>query len=207
MGFYQDIISKYGLQTSSLLKRWSRLNIKAAKLINRRIFLHQCKNHGISPNHVTNSVTGLFKLFGDGNQPLERKIMDFTTRLTFRIINLEISHVNFQIVQNSKFMKDIKSKLQQILPNHITFEFERRLNIKFNKIFYHVKTTNLNKLNKLKETYKSKFQFQDKWFVNLSTTNVPEYVKTTLALGPKFSFKTTVNEIHMGKLVADIENL
>lgn len=207
MGFYQDIRSKYGIQTSTQLKRWSNLNTKAANLVNRRIFLHQCKNHGIPPSHVTNSVKNLYNLFGEGNQPLEKKILDFNHRLIFRIVNIEISHVNFLISQNSKFVDKIKSQLQSTIPRHIFIEFERRLKIRFNTVFNRVKLTNLNKLNALKQNYINKFRIQDKWFVNLSTTNVPEDIKVTLALGPKFSFKTTTKDIHMGKLVADIENI
>lgn len=207
MGFYQDISNNFGAQTSNKLKRWSNLNIKAANLINRRIFLHQCKNNGVPPNHVTNSTRSLFKLFGEGNQPLERKILDFNTRLMFKIISLEISHVNFQIVQNTKFINKLKSDLQQLLPQYIFLEFERRSTIKFNKVFHNVKVTNLNKLNNLKQNYRDKYKIQEKWFVNLSRTNVPQDVKITLALGPKFSFKSTIKDIHIGKLVADIEGL
>lgn len=190
-----------------LFKQWNKSTSKSARLTNRRVFLHKCKEYGVHPNHISNNTRGLFSLFGDGNQGIQRKVTELNLRLGLKIINLEISHVNYQLSKISKLKSSLKSKLQQVVPQYITQEFERRQKIYYSKIFHSVKVNNLNKFERLKHEQKLNFNIQDKWLVNLSQTNLPENVKTILSLGPKFSFKTNYKDIHMGRLVSDLESL
>lgn len=76
MGFYEDINSSYGPETTRDLKLWSTNNNKLASAKNRRIFLLECKRQELIPRHITTNIKNVMGLFEYNNSKLNMKIKD-----------------------------------------------------------------------------------------------------------------------------------
>lgn len=209
MGFYQTITSRYGIQTSNIMKEWSNNNRKTANLLNRRIFLLESKRLGLTPDHVGTGVKNVLNLFEfyTGTR-FNRKINAFNKNLINRLLSLEIEHTHLKISHVSKCNTMIERELRQTIPTEILREFFRRQQITYNKIFHRTKTTNLKKIKTLqRRIHRVNYKVPDKWFKNLSQTEVPEEVRIILSLGSKFNVPLHQKEINIKDLITDIESI
>ncbi|XP_044744509.1 uncharacterized protein LOC123306525 [Coccinella septempunctata] len=180
-----------------------------ANLLNRRIFLLECKRLGLTPNHIGAGVRNVLNLleFHTGSR-FNRKISGFNKNLVNRLLSLEIEHTHLKISHISKYNGTIKRELRQTIPTEIHKEFFRRQQVTYNKIFHKVKITHLRKIKALqRRIHKADYKVLEKWFKNLSQTAVPEEVRIVLGLGSKFSVPLDHKEINIKDLIADVESL
>lgn len=209
MGFYRTMTSRYGIRTSDIMKEWSNNNRKIANLLNRRIFLLECKRLGLTPNHIGTGVKNVLNLveFHTGSR-FNKKISGFNKNLVNRLLSLEIEHTHLKISHICKYNSTIKRELRQTIPTEIHREFFRRQKTTYNKIFHKVKATNLRKIKALqRRIHKADYKVPEKWFKNLSQTTVPEEVRTVLGLGSKFNVPLDHKEINIKDLIADVESI
>lgn len=209
MGFYRTISTHYGIQTSDIMKEWSNNTRKMANLLNRRVFLLECKRLGLTPNHIGAGVKNVLNLFefyaGSG---FNGKIGGFNRNLVAKLLSLEIEHTHLKISHIKKHKCTIERELRQSIPSDTLREFFRLQKITYNRIFHKAKDTNLRKIQALqRKVNKVDYRVQEKWFRNLSQTEVPEEVKTVLALGSKFNVPVNQNDIDIKDLIADVENI
>lgn len=205
MRFFRHIHRLYGPTNVGLLKEWAKMNTKIAALRNRRIFLLKCRKERIFPNHISNGLNNVNNLLHHQRGRLGHQINTFNLRLRQKLLNLEISITICDLNTMEKKIETIKNKLT--IPQHIIIEYDRRLKIKYNRLFHIIKNKNLNKLDKLKEDEANKIIIQNKWFKNLTTVIIPKNVQFILALGPKFSLCPAVSDLKISTLLADLENI
>lgn len=206
MGFYEDINSSYGPETTRDLKLWSTNNNKLASAKNRRIFLLECKRQELIPRHITTNIKNVMGLFEYNNSKLNMKIKDFNDKTTKKILNLEISQINHKIKLLERHISEIQRKLQH-LPENILREYKSRLNISYNKKFHQIKDTNIKKLNSLQERNitGTGIKTQNKWIKNLTTKQIPQSVNNLLSLGSKFIIQSTKKDVNIENIIADTE--
>lgn len=108
-------------------------------MINRRIFLLECKRKGLKPDHITNSAKNLFNLLDNGPRKLSNKISNFNNRLIFQIINFEITYTNSKIKVITNLMSKIEENLLVNLPVNILNNFKAKQLVNFNRIFHNIK--------------------------------------------------------------------
>ncbi|XP_044744343.1 uncharacterized protein LOC123306421 [Coccinella septempunctata] len=63
MGFFNQIMTIYGMNMVLHFKEWSKDNKRLARSINNRIFLLRCRKSGIYPKHIVNEVKCVYSLF------------------------------------------------------------------------------------------------------------------------------------------------
>ncbi|XP_044749738.1 uncharacterized protein LOC123310338 [Coccinella septempunctata] len=191
------------------MKEWSNNNRKIAGLLNRKIFLLECKRLKLTPNHIgagVKSVLSLFEFYV-GNK-FNRRVTDFNKKLVHKLLSLEVEHTHLKISHVQKEKAYIEEKLEHLVPSTTLLEFYRRQQITYKRIFNKIKTTNLNKVKNLQmKSYKTDYRVKEKWFKNLSTMEIPEEVKTVLSLGGKFSVPINPREVKVKNLIADVEGI
>ncbi|XP_044760791.1 uncharacterized protein LOC123318241 [Coccinella septempunctata] len=204
MGFFEEITHNYGSVTTKEMKLWSTNNKKMAAALNRRIFLLECKRQGLTPKHITSNLKSIMGLFEYGNQRLNKKIREFNDVTKKKILNLELCQVNQKIRRLQLENDKTKHRLRH-LPEYILKEYQRRLEISFNREFHVIKEANIRKINNLKNNSISNFKTQEKWIKNLSSKELPNTVKNLLSLGSKFSIPTTKKDVNIDRIIADTE--
>lgn len=207
MGFYQDITTRYGINTTNWLKRWSNLNTKKASFVNRRIYLLECRRNGINPRHITQNQKSLFNLMEGASVSFIRRLDEFNKRVGNKILNFEISHTNYVLKEIDKEMLDLYKNIVKVLPRMTYENYFSKQKIAFSKKFHKTKEENLVKIGKLISENRANWKIADKWFRNISSKQIPENVKLVLALGPKFNLHTTVKDINVERLLAHVEQL
>lgn len=204
MGFYEDITNRYGMETAKNLKIWSSNNNKLASSRNRRIFLLECKRQELVPSHITSNMKNIMGLFEYENSKLNSKIRDFNEKTIRKILNLEISQVNYKITKIENDNKKIKNAVQH-LPRQILTEYSHRMHKAYNKRFHEVKKVNMKKIEDLNRKKRNHIEIQEKWLKNLSKKTIPDTVKNLLSLGSKFSLPITNKDIKIENIIADVE--
>lgn len=205
MGFFHDIHHRYGLQTVRSLKLWAHTNTKLASMINRRIFLLKCRQHGVIPPFISNdpgiNPTTLSTWDPKAREHIDRNL----TKLKKQILNVEIQstikHINYLEIS----LTEIENNLTNSLPLYIFTTFKRKQSITFKRNFYRIKDRNIKKLAKLTTNALLNLNIQKKWFRNLSNSAIPREVATFLSLGPKFCINPTLKQVGVHRILSDVE--
>lgn len=205
MGFYQDIRNNFGYATMRDLKEVAKINNKLATLRNRKIFLLQCRRHGLLPKRITTGVKNVTKLTAEARGRTMHSTLQFNNRLRARILNLEIKITHDSLLDVEKKFGNAKSRITSKLPYYIVVEFFRRQSICYNKVFFRVKCTNMRKFSSLKENCAPKIKTPDNRVKNLTDINIPSDVLSFLALGPRFSIEPKNKDINIPKFLADVD--
>lgn len=209
MGFFQTISTVYGIRTSHFMKEWSNNSRKMAGLLNRRIFLLECKRLKLTPGHIGTGMKNVLSLFEfNVGSRFNRKIIEFNKNLVNKVLSLEIEHTHLRIKHIHDNNIYIEGELRQLVPSVTLQEFFKHQRVAYNKIFDRIKSTNMKKIKDLqRKSHKVTYNIQEKWFKNLSSIQIPEEVKTILALGSKFSIPMNPRELNIRSLIADVENI
>ena len=205
MGFYTRIRSSYGNEAMIALKEWAKLNIKLAKLRNRRIFLLECKRLNARPAHILQQIGSLFNTADTELANMAGTINRFNKRLVHRILNLEVQITVKIILSTENLLNRQKSIAYSLIPNFILREYQSRLIFQYNRIFSKIKRLNLGKINLTKTNTLHNVCGRPQWLRNLTSTNIPENIKTVLSLGPKFSIQPSIRDIPMRRLLGQVE--
>lgn len=205
MGFYTRIRSSYGIEAMIALKEWAKLNIKLAKMRNRRIFLLECKRLDARPAHILQQIGSLFNTTDTELANMAGTINRFNKRLVHRILSLEIQITIKIILSTENLLNRQITTAYSLVPNFILHEYRSRLVFQYNRTFNRVKRLNLGKINLMRTTTLHNVCGRPQWLKNLTSTNIPEEVTTVLSLGPKFSIPPSVRDIPMKRLLGQIE--
>lgn len=203
MGFYARIRSTYGDETYSNLSTWTKNNTKLASLRNRRVFLLQCKSCGVKPNHIVDRVKCIFSNIRSRQSGEE--VLNFNKKVIHRLLLLEIKITVKEIVKLERETVALWHRLEESLPRYILTEYKCRQLIRYNRIFAQIKNKNSRKLKNLQQKQTSHIKSQNRWIKNVSSTDIPNDIKSFLALGPKFSIEIPKKEVSIPNLLADVD--
>lgn len=209
MGFYQEITNTYGFNTTRSLKQWANINIKLANKVNRRIFLLQCKKFKIVPLHIIQNSKHVLGLLTTPNTRIRKDLTNFNSRLGYRILDFEIRITVNDINYLNHSLDVVINSVFNILPQNIFVTFLQRMERAFQRKFTQVRSLNLQKFNRLKQSQIKDKLFKDnkKWLKNLTNIMIPPDIENFLSLGPKFSIQVNSKKLHVGGLLADVESI
>lgn len=206
MGFFNYIMTVFGINLVVHFKEWAKDNKKLANSINNRIFLLRCRHDGIYPKHIVNEVKCVYSLFQE-KHPYNRKICTMVNKLKRDILNLEIKIVNWRITRLVKSIVYHRSSLRNRVPDRLISDFAMRQEKFFQRTLNSVRSANVRK-------YHSLFSLADRpdvvtqpnWLVNLTNVELPWFVSKILSLGSKFSLPYELKDFPWLDLLSDIEN-
>jgi len=177
------------------MKSWITTKKRIFTSKQQLIFLLRCRKYDILPAHIKNLKTSVFFHSNSVNQ----KYYNIVRRNAFRLLNLEIKDINFNLNFLQSNIHNIEKRLSDYLPPELLtrfFEFNKQKLLTFNRIkkndsikkFYSLMRSNNLSLNPFKEIDRSK------WLVNLSNKKIPDNVLDILSLGDKFSIPVNQND-------------
>lgn len=197
--YYQHIKLKYNNNTCILLKHFSNQQKTLTKQKQRLNFLLSCKNSGIIPNHLQNTIITQISLQKD----LERTIENFLTK----IINIQIRETHLIIKETRTNIHFTEIKIKETLSKKEFIDFKERQLKTYKKMAENINTAQTLKLEKLKQKKfeNIKISYNEDWFVNTTTIEFPEETKWLVSLGEKFSLPINGKNFSAIHVVADIE--
>lgn len=211
--FYNNIKEKYGSEVVYNLKQYSKNKEKLAQFKNRKIFLLKTKSKHIFPKFMNFNFNHI--QFEDQKNELEFQNVMYTFKK--KVMNLLIQDT---VTRENQIMKQINVNLNyitQYLPESTCETFVVLEEHKFETKFCKIRETNINKFNILMKS-KNKpilYDYCENSVENVSSIQVPDYVKKTLSLGQQFSipFKLKNNndvvsnkQLPVNQIICNIEN-
>lgn len=121
MGFYNDIQKGYGEEIAGFLKKWSSLKKKMNNLLNNKIFLLQCRDKEIIPNHLRIKRGYLIRNYD--SYKATYKALSCGIRMERTLLNLEIINIHNKLKHTSHTIKYIEYMMVERLPATITNRF------------------------------------------------------------------------------------
>lgn len=207
MGFFQDIGHQFGNRTATLMRRYHSNLEKISSLSNRLTFLERCKHNGIKPDHISHRTIRFYDLFECKDSQTLTEIQRFKHRLEQKVLLLEIKITIKNLKYSNKCQANLESNFKDLIPSEIFIEFKRRSSIKYSYHYNKSKRQQLDKFNRLIQSQCKSIHTEDKWFKNISTTDVPADIANFLALGPKFSIQPENQEISTPHILAEVETI
>lgn len=155
--FYVRIQREYGNLAVQNMKEFANTNSRLANLINRRIFLLECKRNKIVPNFIEQTT----KNFWHVPQRMTRRNIDTVQALTQQVtkklhcvtIRETIDYIRRLQTNRSRLL----NVLSNLIPRHILDDFLFMQQLSYNKLFNKVKIRNINKITNLKSKKKEPF--------------------------------------------------
>lgn len=209
MTFYKYVRRYFGNIIVKNMKAFSSLKRNLALQLNRRIFLLECKRLKLQPNFLKRGLKNLYNCIQCINDHTLKRLNEIHSKVTQKLLRLEIDNCHAKI-NNIKFeLQHIQNYiLNSNLSNEILYMYFKSQSIRFTKIFDAIKFKNLNKIAVLKQTHSNKqFKPNENWLVNKSNKFIPDNIKHFLSMGSKFALKTTLNDINISKLLAEVESI
>lgn len=204
-GFFNNARNTYGQQTVDLLKDWFNCSKKLASMVNRRIFLLQCRMKNVFPNHIINNVNCIYTLQIEEN-PYKKETDSILKKFRKSILNLEIKITIWKVSKLETKIKFIEEKVKESMEVSVINNFKDRVQNRYNKLFNDIKLDNIKKLNSLQNKYCDvNIRYQSDKIFNFTNVNIPNEVKRILSVGPKFGLPLTKKEIPIPTIVKDIE--
>ncbi|XP_072383799.1 uncharacterized protein [Diabrotica undecimpunctata] len=206
MGFYNNIRVNYGAEALRLLKDYQKTNVRLAKERNRRLFLLSCRSKGITPKHIVHATSSV-QNYIHRNGFWQLQGCQQIIRLDSKLLNVEIATNHRVLKQLEKSLTEQKTEIIRSTSEYDWMQFSHIQSIRYNKIFYSIKSDNIKKINSLYQSCcKSVLKTDPKWIKNLSTTTIPDDILGFLALGNKFSIEPKLGkDFQVKTLLADLE--
>ncbi|XP_073826795.1 uncharacterized protein [Musca autumnalis] len=193
------------------INRHKNLQIKATKIKSSITFLIRCRNSGIIPKFIKNSMKHIQKMFKTNynNHHIITTLRSLMETFQGKLLNLIIKQKHEELKNNENALTIIDNMLNKNLPQ------EERIKLKFNEKIIVTGSQkkqdeiHKHKFNNLQKTLIEELNIQhnDHWFVNKTTTTFPEDVKWLLSLGDKHCLPTTRREFPLFKFIADAEDI
>lgn len=204
-GFLQQMKNIYGQQIVFLLKDWLNFTKSLASMINRRIFLLQCRMKNILPNHIVNNVNCVYTLQTE-DHPFKKESNILLRKFRKSVLNLEIKITIWKITQLKTKIKLIEDEVKEVLDYNSWHNFKEKVEKRFKNIFKEIKLSNVKKLNCLENKYNNvSIKYQDNQIFNYTNLEIPIEAKRILSVGPKFGIPLTKKEIPFHTIIKDIE--
>lgn len=186
-------------------------------------FLLSCRNRDIIPNHLLKLTRNLFF----HNQKSIHKFNILINNLARRVLNMEIDdiHTHIQSLHKQKhfLLENIKHITNDCVASalfvYLNDSFEKQktqLDHKHNKKIngFHGKRNlidnhNNNNTDQNNNHHNNRSSdtthTREKWLINLTNHNIPQYVKDTLCLGEKFNFSIQFKSKHAFEFFKHLE--
>lgn len=123
---------------------------------------------------------------------IKRKFNNFVSANQVKLLNFEIEDLHINLNYLRKKLTDIKSRLDERLPHDLLKKIFELNKYRIRSFNYKIKYNSINKFNNLTRKYNidlNPFRNIDKskWFVNISSKNIPDTVSDLLSLGDGFA--------------------
>ncbi|XP_044744639.1 uncharacterized protein LOC123306618 [Coccinella septempunctata] len=126
--------------------------------------------------------------------------------MSSRILNMEISFTIKRIDNLSFTLAQLDDELNDLLPTYLE-EFHHTQTRSYRAVFSKNRKILDKKFLDLKKRKLNSIKYKDKWFRNLTDTQIPNEVKVLLSLGPKFSIAPRpIRDLPIKNIIADVEN-
>lgn len=193
MGFFHYVRCRYGPRAAAESKQLTKDWLKLTKYKNKRMFLMRCRDEGMFPNFINNSI-----LVHTNNNKILNSI--FTLKYSILINSLK---------DCSRMIKNLEYSISFLIGSLSIWlsriDLEKFLNSQFRKnerIFNEIKTNNIKKINKLIQSHSSLFHnfktnvknHLDSWFQNITGEVVDQDIAYIFALGPNFSIPCSAKQ-------------
>lgn len=203
--YYKDLEYEHGITCRNTAKKYQNNHNTMNRTEQTKQFLLKCRKNRLTPTFIINRTKHLM-----GRETATRmniEVVSLIRETNRKILNIEIKDSMREMSYLKTKAKNLHNKLYRLAPQHIinTLISNIRNN---NSISFSKKTTTLNsKYEKLIITQTPKIQYNKEWIKNLSDVSLPDDVLMMLALGPKFAVYQRKNEVPVGKIIADVENI
>ena len=208
-GFYHRIQNTYGFSGVTLLKEWSHSQMSYAKQFNQRIFLLRCRKLEVFPKHLQTQGLQPIAFFCPN---MENRLFNIRHNFQKSILNLEIRDLCTSIGRLRNYISHLENKIYNLFPDRVSQDFFQFESIKINRFFHDCKFKCKNKIDRLINSLEcngktiSNSNLNQKWFKNLSGTQIPDNVAKVASLGINFGLTLENREIPTFNIIADIES-
>lgn len=139
---------------------------------------------------------------------LKKKLNNWQSKIEFELLNIAISEVHTEIDHWKKRLKFLNRSINRLIPVHIADKFRSTQKAKNEKLFMKIRTKQSRKFDKLPEEKFDELRQMTKphWTVNISSTEIPEYVENVLSLGPNFGLPYKYKEVPIIQVMSSIES-
>ncbi|KAK9882602.1 hypothetical protein WA026_022230 [Henosepilachna vigintioctopunctata] len=205
MGFFDNIRQQYGPEILKHVKEYSNNNRKLSSLRNRRIYLLKCRSIRVLPNHISHSIGHLGRQMEYKDAVTGQRIRKFVSGFGHRLMNFEVdlTHKNIQFLSARQIL--LEDIIREAITPYLWVQFRHIVSVAYNKIFNKVKVKNIKKLQRIRDEHLKPMVIQDKWISNISEVQLPEDVRTILALGPKFCLPPSKLDLNMAGLLSQFD--
>lgn len=197
------IEQSHGYHAKKMLKSYHNQNNSILKTKNGIQFMIQCRNNKLIPGFIQKRTNRLVKTMGFENLKLKK----FVTQTNKKLLNLTIGHYFKELNKQEHKLKNIIYKIKNNIPHPTikTFLHTQRQSTKLMK--ENLKTKTNEKFSEIWKNEDIEIKPADGWFMNLSNQPIPENIKNTLALGPKFAIGYTKDNFPLYNTISETENL
>ncbi|XP_073827824.1 uncharacterized protein, partial [Musca autumnalis] len=195
------------------INKYKNLEAKRTKLRSTITFLIRCRNFGIIPQLIKNSIKNVHKLIEGNKETKELVYNKLTTHIENfqqKILNIIIEHKHNLLKENAKKCELTNNNLEKkILTEDELCTLRRAENTALETLKHKQKQIHIQKFEKLMEKQRRELNIQinDNWFVNKTNKNIPDNIKWLLSLGPKFALPTTKDNFPLFKYITDGEEI
>lgn len=198
--------------TKRSINRHTNLKVKIEKIQSSITFLIKCRNSGIIPNFIKNSMKKVYNILEnqtESDYTLQRTLTNYIDNFQSKILNIIIKHKH----NTKKVHNENKKHIEEILNKQLSQEEIEKMMFRENTITDKIrKKSNENHKNKyqklmIRQRTDLGIKFNEKWFVNKTDTEFPDDVKWLLSLGQKHALHIPKPEFPLFKYIADAEDL
>lgn len=191
--------------TAEILKQYCNTLRKLANEEENLKFNLECKNYGIIPKYMENSLKTVDSIFFQ--EKSQRKLSKCKNFFMHKIMNIKVSELNDHIRGLKQTKSILQNQIKEILNQSEYTKFFKQQNQAYINTRKKKKVTHTNKLELLKELQFEKFDFKlnDKFFINNTHIVFPKESIWLLSLGNKFALPTTKENFSIIHTVAEIE--
>ena len=143
---------------------------------------------------------------------MQNRLSNIRHNFQISILNLEVRDLCASIVTQKNHISHLQNHIYNFFPDHVSHNFSQFESIEINRCFHDCKLKCKNKtdslLNSLERNKKniSISDLNQKWFKNLSGTQIPENVAKDASLGINFGLTVDNRETPSFNIIADIES-
>lgn len=202
-GFFVRVSNNYGYRVRCEMRTLFRLHQSLATLVNKRIFLLNCKNNEVLPKSLNYN-------FGYFGRKFHKTDFD-RVRASFlkSLLILAISDVFRELQFVRRRISFLQANIKRVVGRFVFSNFMNEISNVYSSKFDQVKQNQKNKLDILIRQKYGSFLKElnrnvDKWIVNLTDIDIPDNVKYILSLGPKFNVNSET--IAYDEMIACVES-
>ena len=207
MGFLQHIRDNFGVNTSTLMKKYIHTNIRIAKTVSTRRFLLKCRSNDVTPKHIIalkNRLNNITFHSKSSHYKHQSAISNFSTK----ILNNEIRDINIHLTFLNNELNTITKKIATSnLDNEVFKKFIELEHNRFQQIQTKLNHVHKKKFTSLLPPINTTSVDKSSWLKNFSDTSLPNNVVDVVSLGPNYSQGSIVSNSDILFTVKNVESV